>query len=370
MVLAERQAMAGVRYGWLSALATLPKHGLLGEQQLDALRSLAQRVLMCREPSDCGPDALLALQAVGAPDSCFDRLWTIAFESAKPTRRWVGWFRGNYTAYLATEALGHAGPSPALDARVVSELSAALERRNFKHAKILLQIGMSRKNAVELVALTERALGLCAGELAGGSNAAALTLATSCMEFLQARDALALGRLLGWLEQPEHPLFMAALDRVKLGCDWAVPALVAALESSACSGAVAARAAERLLLLEAISAQDARLDALLEHAPLRDGVELAAIMIYLRVDIGRVARTLLEALCSCDEDIAEAAANALAGSRERLEIWSEALQRGVNASIKEYALRQAGMPSEVEQYWQDENDEDESLQDEGARADP
>ena len=370
MVLAERQAMAGIRYGWLSALAALPKHGLLGEQQLDALRSLAQRVLMCGEPSDRGLDALLALQAVGAPDSCFDRLWTIAFESAKPTHRRVGWYKGNYAAYLATEALGHAGPSPALDARVVSELSAALERRDFEYAEILVQIGLSRKNAVELVALTERALGLCAGELAVGSNASALKLATGCVEFLQARDALAPGRLLGWLEHPEHPLFTAALGRVKKGCDWAVPALVAALDSSACSGAAAARAADRLLFLEAISAHDARLDALLERAPLRDSVELAAMMLCFGVAIGRVARTILEALCSSDDDIAEAAANALAISREQLEIWNQALQRGVNASIEHYALRQAGMPSEVEQYWQDENDEDENPQDEGARADP
>jgi len=261
-------------------------------------------------------------------------------------------------------------PSPALDARIVSELSAALDRLDFEYAEGLVRIGLSRTIAVELVALTERALDLCAGELAVRANAAALKLATCCVEFLQARDALAPGRLLGWLEHPEHSLFTAALDRVKMGCDWAVPALVAALESTAGSGAVAARAAERLLILEAIDVRDARLDAVLGHAPLGDGVKLAAMMLYFRADIGRVSRTIIEALCSCNEDIAEAGVNALAGRRERLEIWSEALQRGVHASIKEDVLWQAGMRSEVEQYWQDENDEDESPQDEGARADP
>jgi hypothetical protein len=368
MVLAERQAMAGVERGWLSALSGLPQHGLLGERQLDALRSLALRVLMCREPSECCPDALIALREVGAPDSCFDRLWTIALDSAKTTEGSVGWYNGNYAAYLATEALGHAGPSPALDARIVSELLVALDRRDFKSAEGLVRIGLPRNNAVELVALTERALELCAGELAVRSNASALKLATGCVEFLQARDALAPGRLLGWLELPEHPLFMAALDRVKMGCDWAMPALVAALESTACSGAVAARAAERLLCLEAIDVKDARLDAVLEHAPLRDGVELAAMMLYFRADIGRVSRTLVDALCSCDEDIAEAGVNALAGSPDQLDIWREALRRGVHASIKEQALWQAGMRSEVEQYWHDENDEVESQQDEGARS--
>ena len=362
--------MAGVENGWLSALAALPKHGLLDEPQLDALRSLAQRVLMCREPSDCCPDAILALRAVGAPDSCFDRLWTIALESEKTTGVIAGWYNGNYAAYVATDALGHAGPSPALDAQIVSELSAALDRLDFEYAEGLVRIGLSRTIAVELVALTERALDLCAGELAVRANAAALKLATCCVEFLQARDALAPGRLPGWLEHPEHSLFTAALDRVKMGCDWAVPALVAALESTAGSGAVAARAAERLLILEAIDVRDARLDAVLGHAPLGDGVKLAAMMLYFRADIGRVSRTIIEALCSCNEDIAEAGVNALAGRRERLEIWSEALQRGVHASIKEDVLWQAGMRSEVEQYWQDENDEDESPQDEGARADP
>jgi hypothetical protein len=68
--------------------------------------------------------------------------------------------------------------------------------------------------------------------------------------------------------------------------------------------------------------------------------------------------------------MAEAGANALAASRDRPEIWREALQRGVHASIKEYALRRAGMRSEVEQYWQDENDEDECPQDKDAQADP
>jgi len=371
IVLAERQAMAGVENGWLSALAALPKHGLLDEPQLDALRSLAQRVLMCREPSDCCPDAILALRAVGAPDSCFDRLWTIAFESARTTDGRVRWYNGHYAVYMATDTLGHAGPNPALDARVVSELSAALDRLAFEYAEGLVRLGLLRTNAIELVALTERALELCAGALTVRFNASALKLATCCVDFLQARDALAPGRLLGWLEHPEHPLFAAALNQIKVGCDWAVPALVAALESTAGSGAAAARAAERLLCLEAIDVKDARLDALLDHAPLRDGVELAAIMLYFRADIGRVSRTIIEGLCSSDEDVADAAANALAGRCDQPEmIWSKALQCGVHASIKDYALRKAGMPSEVEQYWQDENDEDESPRAEGAQADP
>jgi hypothetical protein len=122
------------------------------------------------------------------------------------------------------------------------------------------------------------------------------------------------------------------------------------------------------LYLEAIDVRDARLDTVLAHAPLRDGAELAAVMLYFRADIGRVSRTLIEALCSCDEDIAEAGVNALAGSPDQLDIWREALRRGVHASIKEQALWQAGMRSEVEQYWHDENDEVESQQDEGARS--
>jgi hypothetical protein len=370
MVLAERQATAGVERGWLGALGELPKHGLLGERQVDALRSLAVRVFMGARPGKCCSDAMIVLGAVGAPDSCFDRLWTIAFESATATEGSVGWYNWHYAAYLAAEALGHAGPSPALDARIVSELPAALDRRNFEYAEGLIGIGLLRMNAVELVALTERALELSAGELAVGSNAAALKLATRCVAFLHSCDASAPGRLLGWLEHPADPLFTAALNQIRVGCDWAVPALVAALESTACSGAVAARAAKQLLYLEAIDVRDARLDTVLAHAPLRDGAELAAVMLYFRADIGRVSRTLIEALCSCDEDIAEAAINAIVGSREHPDLWSEALQRGVNESIKESALRQAGMPGEVEQYWQDTNDEDESPQDEGERADP
>jgi len=367
MALAERQTTAGVQNGWLGALAALPKLGLLGEPQLDALRSLAERVLMSAMPGNCCSDAIVALRAVGVPDSCFDRLWTIALQSA--TKGSAGSYNGHYAAYVATDALGQAVPHPELDARVVSEFSASIERRDFESAEGLIGIGLLRQNAVELLALTERALELCAGELALRSNTAALKLATRCVEFLQARDALA-GRLLSWLGQPEHPLFTAALNQVKMGCDWAVPALVAALESTAGSGAVAARAAERLLSLEAIDVRDERLDAVLAHAPLRDGVELAASMLYFSADIGRVSRTIIEAICSCDEDIAEPAVNALAGNRERQNIWREALQRGVHASIKEYALKQAGMRSEVEQYWQDENEEEESPQDEEAQADP
>lgn len=370
MVLAERQAMAGVENGWLSALSTLPQHGLLGERQLDSLRSLAERVLRGGKPGNCCPDAIIALRAVGAPESCFDRLWTIALKPARTTEGSDGWCNWHYAAYVATEALGHAGPSPELDARIAGELSAALDQLDFEYAESLIRIGLLRKGAVELVALTERALALCAGELALRSNAAALKLATRCVEFIQARDALAPGRLLGWLEHPEDPLFTAALNQVKVGCDWAVPALVAALESSTSTAAVAARAAERLLCLEAIDAQDARLDALLDHAPLSDGVELAETMLYFGADIGRVSRNILEALCSCDEHLAEAGVRALSGIRQRQDIWSEALRRGVHASIKEYALNQAGLPSEAEQYWLDENIEDDSRQDEGARADP
>lgn len=369
MVLAERQAMAGVKNGWLSALAALPQYGLLDAQQLDSLRSLAQRLFMGRGPDECCVDAIIALRAVGAPATCFDRLWTIALESVSTTEDTDGHFYGHHAAYVATEALGHAGPSPELDARIISELSAALERRDFEYAEGLVRIGLPRKNAVELVALAEHALELCAGELAVRLHAPVLKLAACCVELLQAREALAPGRLLGWLERPEDPLFLAALEQVKTGCDWAVPALVAALESTACFGAAAARAAERLVCIEALDARDTRLDALLEHAPLRDGVELAAMMLYFGADIGRVSPTILDALCSCDEDIAEAGATALSGSRERQDIWREALQRGVHASIKEQALRQAGLRSEVEQYWQDDNDAAESARGESARVD-
>lgn len=248
-------------------------------------------------------------------------------------------------------------------------MSAALDQRDFEYAEGLIRIALLRKGPPELVALSERTLEVCAGELALHLNAMTVSLASRGIEFLQACAALAPERLLGWLEHPEDPLFPAALHQVKKGCDWAVPALVAALESSAAQGAMAARAAERLLCLEAIGAQDARFDALLDHAPLTDGVELAGTMLYFGADVQRVSRTIIEALCSSDEDLADAGVRALSGLRHRQDIWREALRRGIPTSIKEYALRQAGMPSEVAQYWQDE-DEDDSQQDEDARADP
>ena len=52
-----------------------------------------------------------------------------------------------------------------------------------------------------------------------------------------------------------------------------------------------------------------------------------------------------------------------------LDIWSEALRHRVNASIKAYALKRAGMPSEGEHYWPDETDEDKCPPSEGERAD-
>ena len=184
MVLAERQVMAGIENGWLSALASLPRHGLLGKQQLDSLRSLAQRVLMSCEPGDSCPDAVVALRAVGAPDSCFDRLWTIALKSASTAGESDGSYNRHYAAYAATEALGHAGPNPELDARIVRELSAALDQRDFEYAEGLIRIALLRKGPPELVALSERTLEVCAGELALHLNAMTVSLASRGIEFL------------------------------------------------------------------------------------------------------------------------------------------------------------------------------------------
>jgi len=128
------------------------------------------------------------------------------------------------------------------------------------------------------------------------------------------------------------------------------------------------------LLVEAAETGDSRLEFIMSfgmgHTPTALPGLGQRLLPILRTQGTLGSVTIIDALCSCDEDIAEPAVNALAGSRERRDIWSEALRRGVNANIKEYALKRAGMPSEVEQYWQDENDEDESPQDEGAPADP
>ncbi len=364
--LAERQALAGVENGWLSALASLQGHGLLGERQVESLRSLAQRTLLCAKPGNSCLDAIIALRAVGAPATCCDRLWAIAFKQARaPEDGEFAGYNWHYAPYAATEALGYAMPSPELDARIITELSVALDQRDFVYAQGLLRIGRLRQGPEELAAIAERALDLCASELALHSSDAPVKLASRCMEFLQARGALAPGRLLDWLDHPEGPLFTAALEQVKAGCDWAVPAVVAALESAASHGAVAARAAERLLCFEAISVQDARLDALLDIAPLSERAKLAATMLYFGADVGRLSRVVIEALCSSDEDLAEAGANALSGRSEEPSVWREALQRGVHASIRAYALKRAGMPSELELYWQDSSDEDSRAQDVG-----
>ena len=370
LLLAEHQALAGVKNGWLSALAALPSQGLLDEQQRNQLRSLAQRVLLSSQAVDGCSDAVFALRAVGAAEACFDRLWDIALKSPKKTEAKGRWYNRPYTAYAACETLGQAGPNPALDARIESELSAALDRRSFEFAEGLIRIGIGRKDAVELLALTERALALCAGELALRSSTAPLELAARCVELLQARDPRAPHSLLGWLEHPENPLFIAAIQHVGRGCDWAVPALLGALESTALSGAIAARAAERRLCIEALDVNDARLDAVLQRAPLRDAMELATMMLCFGADFARVSHEVLDALCSSDEELAEAGVHALSCLREQPDIWSQALLRGVHPSIKEYAIKQAGLPSEAEQYWQDTNDEGDSQTGEGARAEP
>jgi len=372
LLLAERQAAVGVENGWLSALAALPAQGFLSEGQVDALRCLAERVLEGAPPNRCRCDALVALRAVGAPASCFDRLWTIALDAARTRERIDAWHRRSwrYAAQVASEVLGHAGPSQELDARIVQELSAGLEQLDFERAEVLVRIAVTRKDATGLEPLVERALALSAAELASQQSAAALRLAMRCAEFVHSRDAQAPARLLGWLGDPEDPLFTPALHQVKLGCDWAVPALFAALESNAGDGAVAARAATRLFYVEAIDVHDPRLDAVLEHAPLRDGIELAGTMFYFGAPIERISHTVLEALCSPDEDTAQAGVLAVSCSRQPLAIWSEALQRGVHASVRDHALRQARLPSEVEQYWQDEIGENDVHQDEGPHADP
>ncbi len=354
LLLAERQALARVDNGWLQALVHLVKKPWFDSTRQKRLQNLAQRLLLAPSRCGVGRDVLRALQELGAPATCVDMLWALSFESDEVERDAT--IRRSDNRFEAIEALQAVGPNDALDARVGRALATALDAGELDVSCRLLILAKGRRIA-DLHALAERALALSAVALDSKPSRAANKLASGSLAALSHIEQLDEERLVGWLRDPETPLFTAAARHVRRQDAALLELLRAALDSSARGGTSAAVAAERLLSHGVVPPDNPILLPLLERLPPTALCELLATWVYLSDDHSPFAPHVVELLCSDELSIASRGFDfAQMMTESKQTVLRQALGRGVHTELRDRVLQAADEPTSAELYFTDYDD--------------
>lgn len=369
VALAARGARAGVDHGWLNALASLANKGALAPPERARLREIARDAL--GSPAWDGASApLLALAWAGAPPDLLDRLWSIAMTPTADDA--LERSRHANAARWATIALVGMEGAPALDARIAAEGAEALGARSYPALERILDLGCRRA--------TPAAFDLGARCLARvDDDPAAFDAALRVAYALEEAGRLDESGLLDALDRPESRRFAIAARLLRKQRSLAIlGALHRALESEARGGAAAAEAAAALLVMEAIGAEDRRLDGILERAPPRARASLLGMLLSRGAPLSPLQRHFLDLLVCADAEAAESACEDLfskesEGTRELFEAalalgsggaassrdGASGGQGGPSPSIREMIEHYLGEPSEAELYWRDGGDDDE-----------
>lgn len=367
--IAEPAAVAGVPYGWLSALVGAAREGKLSEPQKDRLRAIGCAALA--SPAWNGTAAPLdALAVVGAPAALLERLWAIVTatpgDGEEPDRRDFD------TKRSAVEALATLRDAPELDARTAAAAEQARAGRRWDLFERLVDLG-SKRGAAAVLDVAERAV---AGYDGDPRAFGPLYRAVWALEKA--------GRIDGeWLleraRRPESPVFaIAARHACKRSPEAVHAALRDALDSPARGGAAAAEAAARLVALDALAVEDERLAGIVERAPEPGRTDLVAMLIDCGAPLSTWREHVSAILLRPGDDESSEVLEALWSKQPEgtYELFEELLPRVTAENVRGLMEHHLSAPSAAELYWADRNvdedhdDEDSFDEDEDDEDDP
>jgi len=350
--IAERAALVGVDHGWLAALASLARKGVLPADFVARLRAIARDALL--SPAWEGATApLIVLSNVGPPPDLLDRLWEIVMD--RDERRGSARWRYPYSIRWAADSLVAMKDAPALDARLAAEGPEALRARSYVALDRIVDIGC-RRGLPEIFALAARCLAAVDEDPESAETAA------RCAYALVAGKRLEEAWKLDALGRPESLQFQIASYLVRQDRSPAViGALEQALTSPARGGAAAAEAADALVWMKVLGIDDPRLDAILERAPERARASLGGGLLLIGAPLAPLRRHYAGMLRSADDSTAERAFEDLYVKQPEgiWELLAEVLAEGPNPAIRESIEYRLGKPSEAELYWRDPGDDEE-----------
>lgn len=376
-LLAERDARAGLEYEWTSGLLRLfdapppvPPPRILDDpwSELDARLALgAPERARLREIARAGfaspsPQAGLSpLFRAGIRAEDTGMLLGLIMEAGSDERG-----DGARTAFVVQQMLARAGAIDGLDEQLEAAGREAWEARAWTAFARLASAGCDRR----VPGVIRRVLELVdAPDLPPESHRAVLDAASSLPP-----DATDEGWIVARLRRPESLAFLVADRRSGATPTLAVlDALRDALGSSARDGGSAAEAAATLLHQGAIGPEDARLDLILERAPLRERARLAYQILAKHGPIELFRRHLLSVLTTGDIVDADAVLDEIEQHEPKgwKDLYEDALPFVTSAKVRAAIEHALGEPHEQLLYWQDtgdhiEDDEDDDPEDDVA----
>lgn len=339
----------GVQFGWLSALADVARDKLLDETQIERLREIARIALDTPHPESESAAAAL-LQQVGAPRDLGERLLDIVTgkrHARKPT--------DCFAAQMAAGALAEMADHEELDERITQALEAAWHARQWEICDRLMSLACTKRIPAAMdVAM--RVVDSYDGDVAGDGAV------------YRAFDALVRAgriddhRVLSILERPDDPLFATAASSASYKRDARVEGpLIRALESPAGNGAAAARAAQALYRMGAISSDDERLERILAAAPEYERAELCDVLLFANVPLERIQQHIESCLLSSEERVSYFMADSLWLRRPDGidELFEAILPKVTVAETRALIQHDLRVPNEAASYWRDEDEEEE-----------
>ncbi|MDI1434099.1 hypothetical protein [Polyangium sorediatum] len=357
--LAEAPALAGVSRGWLDALTSVAREGMLGAEQRERLRSIA-RAALASPAWDNTSSPLITLSVVGAPQACVEQLWSILITPDDPTDARSEGVRSNADASRwASIVLRDVTDAPWLDARIAAMAREALQQRRFDLFERLMYLGSERK-AQEVLDVAPAVLSAYDGDPEAFD--AVFQAASALVQAKRLDDAW----ILSALAEPEGPLFAVAASLVRKSSPAPVfEALTRALGSTARGGASAAEAAHVLVLQEILAGDDARLSGILDRAPARARAALCGALLDNEVPLASYREHVAACLISPDPQVAQELHDPLWLRKPdgMEELFEEVLPRVQVEDTRDFLFYLLGAPNEAAKFWVDGGDDEDEDED-------
>lgn len=338
---ADEGIRAGVRGGWLDALAGLTREGLLDAEQIDRLRDMARYGL--EHPCLHGAaTSLSAFDKLGAPNE-LALLLLNEIVHPDPAIRW-SWYPMD-----AVGALSKMGPCPELDEAITREIENACRGPQWRRSRWLVSLVEKRNVPKAMEIMMDRIMSY-RGER---DSAAAVGDAFQVLRKVKRIDD---EMVAGILADRHHPLFpMAASGISKNSPPAFIEALMRVLDSP---GAAAGEAAEALLRASVLPLDDERIDRILQASPVDLKARICDTLILDKVPVTRLYEHLKACLLSDDEAISVEVVERLHRCEPSItnELFKEVLPNVPVRTTRARIRRRLELPDEVEEYWEDEND--------------
>ncbi|HRI71184.1 MAG TPA: hypothetical protein PK156_43425, partial [Polyangium sp.] len=343
---AEDGIRVGVHRGWLVILASHKVVTLLDTEQLERIRAIA-RIGLERPCMSSVSAAASIFRGLSAPLDLGGRLLENVW--CDDRTMWGAWL-----AEDAARALTKMEPSPELDEAITRDLEKAWELRRVKVCRRLIMAVCERQVSWALEMLMERIRGYQGAE----DVREIVGYAFNSLYWAKRIDTEMMATILA---DGDHPLFsMAAGNIVKHNAPELIEILFGQLDSPAQGGATAGEALYALLRSYAIPLDDARIERILEIAPLRVRANIGDVLLMDKVPLARVYEHMKAGLLSEDERIWGPLLDMFLSRRPKgmAGLFEEVLPRIKSKMLRTVMQRELGLPEDAAQYWKDTDDED------------